>query len=1067
MKDKNQLTHQGFFHLRTPLLGMEVIKRWAQADDRTTYVFAAFKSPLLREALYLASRSLYDRLEEYEAAPASSAEPMRPALTLGGKTFLAPGLKKDSSTDKLVTALSRYLARASFRCTPYGMFSTVSTGRVAGATDLSGIASAPVVRHIHYDFGFESRLLEQANADPVTRDKVSYRPNPNLNRYAQKYYCAEAKMTNDRKTYVLSAVEQSEELELALSAAEQGVSLGELTELLARRFDVSREEAHAYASELIDSQLLVSPLGVPISGGRRLLSLHQQLQQFGQQGHTQSAVSALQSLRAQAAAMPLDSLVSGYRQTQQTLFPQGGRKDVPRVLFQVDCQRRFVPTLSEAQVAELTASAQALTRLLSEPSEVFSDHKRLFQERFSDQEVPLDLALHSEHGIPFPTQTRAMSPLLDGIHMPTYVSGNTYRSSMVDKLLINKLELCQRAGLNTIDITEQDLNVVRRHSPRVPPIPEGLFIQAMLLHQDVDNAPKYVIQMLAGRSGVEMLGRFTSFDDELLACVRTMLKKQQQQEPHGVYAEIIHDAQIRLNNIVSRPALRDYEIVISGASEAPAERQIRLSDLTVRLENGQYKLRSRRLNQDILPRMSTAHWYGRGNLDVYQFLCQLQNQDRPALGPFRWSDVFDALRRTPRVVYANTVWASAKWRFDGRDRELLMVAAGDEESMRDWIARHELPRFVTLDAGDNSLPIDLYNPVLVAMLLEEIGKSARWELSECIALNQAGEDAIFNSEVVLPFVMAPATPHAVEPAQISSLPARAQTRNAVYPPGSAWTYFKLYCGPLEADDLLLGVVAPVLEAAEREGLIDRWFYIRYADPKTHLRVRFHAAVAANRAQVMQRMSAALQPAIDNQSCNKVVIDTYEQETLRYGGRQAAPLAEQLFALDTALVTRALAQAQRELAPHERWLIALLGIEAWLQAFALEPAEALSLMEHMSVSFKSEFSIRAPQKIQLGAKYRSYRKQIEAYFFGGAQHQFASLAQQLVQQARTSAAQLRAWSEQGELTATLQDIIGSLIHMHCNRVIATDQRRHEVVLYDFMVRILESRRSRQRKLASAA
>jgi thiopeptide-type bacteriocin biosynthesis protein len=52
---------------------------------------------------------------------------------------------------------------------------------------------------------------------------------------------------------------------------------------------------------------------------------------------------------------------------------------------------------------------------------------------------------------------------------------------------------------------------------------------------------------------------------------------------------------------------------------------------------------------------------------------------------------------------------------------------------------------------------------------------------------------------------------------------------------------KLY-GPRNLEDALIsGSLQTFAENAVSSGLADSWFYIRYTDPDTHLRLRFHGS----------------------------------------------------------------------------------------------------------------------------------------------------------------------------------------------------------------------------------
>ena len=47
--------------------------------------------------------------------------------------------------------------------------------------------------------------------------------------------------------------------------------------------------------------------------------------------------------------------------------------------------------------------------------------------------------------------------------------------------------------------------------------------------------------------------------------------------------------------------------------------------------------------------------------------------------------------------------------------------------------------------------------------------------------------------------------------------------------------------------------------------------------------------------------------------------------------------------------------------------------------------------------------------------------------------------------------LREAEAKGQLSSSLANIAGSFLHMHNNRLLASSQRAHEVVLYDFLFR----------------
>lgn len=67
-----------------------------------------------------------------------------------------------------------------------------------------------------------------------------------------------------------------------------------------------------------------------------------------------------------------------------------------------------------------------------------------------------------------------------------------------------------------------------------------------------------------------------------------------------------------------------------------------------------------------------------------------------------------------------------------------------------------------------------------------------------------------------------------------------------FAPGSPWLYLKAYTGTASADHILTDTVGPVIEQLRESGVVDHWFFLRYADPEHHLRLRLHGDPAALR-----------------------------------------------------------------------------------------------------------------------------------------------------------------------------------------------------------------------------
>jgi thiopeptide-type bacteriocin biosynthesis protein len=57
-------------------------------------------------------------------------------------------------------------------------------------------------------------------------------------------------------------------------------------------------------------------------------------------------------------------------------------------------------------------------------------------------------------------------------------------------------------------------------------------------------------------------------------------------------------------------------------------------------------------------------------------------------------------------------------------------------------------------------------------------------------------------------------------------------------------------------------------------------------------------------------------------------------------------------------------------------------------------------------------------------------------------------------------QLHAAEAAGQLTTTVPGLVESYLHMHLNRILRSEQRAQELVIYDFLLRAHRSARARQ-------
>lgn len=1052
-----QFAPSGFFVLRTPLLPFDEMAAWSEGleavgslGDRQCLEAALDRDrarlrdrlralvtrPELREAIFVASPSLEEALDVWQKEP-------------------------DSERGRRVEpAVVAYVSRAATRATPFGLFGGCTTGTIDTQTMLHLQARERYQRHSRLDMDYLWSLGQAVEGDPRLRRALRYEPNSSLYEVAGRLRLAEARAATTGRSYHLVAIDKNPYLMAALERARGGAALEAVAAVLVDD-EISQAEADEYVAELVDNQLLVSNARPLVTGDE---PAHDLVATLGGDAGTARIAERVDAARGALEVIDTEGLGTSpgrYRAIASLLEELPAEPDLSR-LVQVDLVKPARhATLDSRVVAEIARGAGILHQLAPPPGpDGLTRFREEFLRRFETREIPLVEALDEEIGIGFERSDSPLaeaSPLLAGL--PFGGGGEEARRwTARDALLLRKLAQALAEGAGEIALEASDLEALA--AEQRPPLPDAFYMMATVAAESdravERGAYRVFLQHLYGPSGAVMLGRFCHADRSLLQFVRAHLRAEEACRPGPVFAEIVHLPEGRIGNILCRPVLRDYEIPYLGRSGAPADRQIPVTDLLVSVRDGRIVLRSRRLEREVVPRLTNAHNYDLRSLGVYRFLCALQHQGAASAVVWDWGPLRDAAF-LPRVVSGRLVLCRARWTLGEAELRALGQTRGADQfaAVQAWRAERRLPRRVALVDSDNELVIDLDNVLSVAALAHQLRGRRQAILVEMFpdpdALCVTGPEGRFVHELVVPFVQA--APPRSEPDDAAPQ-ATARVARRRFPPGSDWLYAKLYTGAGTADQVLNQVIGPLVRSSSASGAADSWFFIRYADPDWHLRLRLHGEPGRLHAEVLPSLQAAAAPLLDAGQLWRMQLDTYEREVERYGGDRGVELAEQVFAADSEAVLAIMGPLSGDAGLDLRWRLAIRGMDLIFDDLGLTLEEKRIVARRAREGFGREFGIDGNFRGQVSRRYRAERAHLEA-LLDPAQAPPALLAPGLEALRRRSlqlepvTVELRRLAPAGRLSVPLTDIAMSYAHMHVNRLLRAAQRAQELVLYELL------------------
>ncbi len=283
--------------------------------------------------------------------------------------------------------------------------------------------------------------------------------------------------------------------------------------------------------------------------------------------------------------------------------------------------------------------------------------------------------------------------------------------------------------------------------------------------------------------------------------------------------------------------------------------------------------------------------------------------------------------------------------------------------------------------------------------------------------------------------------------------------------GDEWLYYKLYSGPKTADVMLTEIIKPATEKLLSERIIDKWFFIRYSDPKQHIRLRFHYTNPKYIFNIIQEINSLSKPFIEQNLIWKVQLDSYQREIERYG-ENTMELAESLFFHDSSMIVEMLNLIEGDDGEKIRWLFSLRAIDVFLTNFQFNLQQKMDLLKVLADNFGKEFRLNSPLIKQLSNKFRKDKKIIYDILDRDKDQDsnLRPLFQLLNNKSKNSkvvVTEILETNKSNKLQMPLDNLLSSYIHMMMNRIFKSKQRLHEMVIYGFLFRYYKSMLAREK------
>ncbi|MEU9777240.1 lantibiotic dehydratase [Streptomyces sp. NPDC047968] len=695
----------------------------------------------------------------------------------------------------------------------------------------------------------------------------------------------------------------------ALDAARSPITYSVLADKVKAEFpDVHVDRVMGLLSNLMRNGALVSSLHAPAAALDALDHLVREL----------DAVHAHEVPSIAALLDDLRAVRDGMAQHNRALTPEDGRRlrrglrnkmaeiaDTDHPLA-VDLKVDSSLVLPDAVAREAERAATVLARLTPAPFGTpgwKEYHTRFFEKYGIGSLVPLRDVVDPDVGLGFPAG---------------FMDSETESREALTRRDQRLLALAQAAvldGHDEIQLDEElitELEIGEQDRVQLPPHLELSFQIDAASADGLDRGEFTLSAIRPSRGMGTVAGRFLALlepDDKVRAA--DLLERLPVNTPGGLPVQVSFSPLDRSNAHVARvPEL--LPAVVSIAEHRTAdENTIGLDDLAVGCDRRRLYLAS--LSRRCLVEPHTVH-----ALDLRahtpplaRFLVEISRAQSAIVTAFPWGAAA-ALPYLPRVRHGRAVLAPARWLL--RAAEVPGQTASWEEwhaGLNEWCARRRVPKTVALTEGDQLLPLDLSESAHRAVLRAHLAQAKTAVLTETSPAGGWFDGRAH--EVVVPMTVrrAPQWP-TVAPVSVKRL----ITRDHGHLPGAGpWLLAKLYGHPERHAEILSRHLPDLLAEWETP---PSWWFMRYRDPRPHLRLRVAVRESGDVGQAVARIARWTARLRRSGLLNDMQFATTYPETGRWGTGALMCLAEEMFAADSQAVAVQLSQPDR---PNPRVLAA--------------------------------------------------------------------------------------------------------------------------------------------------
>ncbi len=998
------------------------MKEWYQANDRFMVriptveetaiqytkekVLELCKDEEFREKIKIASPSLLEMMDLY----LNDAEK----------------LTKKKQTEFL-NSVMKYYIRAKKRTTPFGLFSGVGIGEFAVEEHLDD-TQMHFQKKVHVDtewlYGYLAQLESRYYGQLQFRlNHVCYQ---NGNRVTLLY--------STQKDIAEMSVRFTEVFAIVQSICGEYKKYEEIYQEIQKQYPTVEEDTiKNYLQELIQKQILISNLRPSFTSKNQLKDVKEQCEKAGliEIAHTMERICEL--------CVAYEETLIGEGIEQYCAIVEA-MKEVYQSKYYVQ-----VDTIFDESTIKLSASIQksvehlatffaAMSSISKNSYQHLTQYRNRFIEKYGFQrEVPvlelLDSAvgLGAPNGYCCPVNDFGEESLSES-ELP--IKTRNYFVSQYEEALQNH---------TAIQLDMESMSEIL-DCPKIQAAPLSFEMYFMIKEKDGKR------QLSLGANGGSMcagktFGRFATESKDIEETLLELNQKEKELLPENTETCEISflPSEPRSGNVVRCITGREKYLTAYTHAEAQ-EKEIRLEDILIGATEKQFYARNAKTGKYIV--------FGANNMynimlqpNVFRFLLEIANDKKTVWCDFPWKYAYLFGRHIPQIEFEGIVLSNEKWYINRMDIGLAAEEKSYEAFQKAWlcyIEEKKIPKEVCLVDNDNRIYLDFTQELAIQILFDEWKKKG--EDSILLERTEEGESLVYPKggarpmEIVVPVFRKEKD---IFEKQNTTNIFIDKKEHLVFPYEN-WLYLKLYCKK-DREEELLALNLKAFGAELKQKFQIGHFFMRYMDPKPHIRLRFYGSP-----DLLLQATPMIIEWTRNLEKNKIIGDmsicTYEKEIERYGGVGLISTAEALFRIDSVIVEEILYRKRCKQLELDEMEIAIASVLMYVCAFYDDFKEQLAYLtkNYHDGSYRKPFQEKRETFLALFDLEHDW----EYFQSKEDRKEFLLLLEQRKQWITCYQEEIRQQNPNEDFK---NNIVNSVLHLHCNRLLGTDRELERKVM----------------------